>query len=168
MAYGPFLLLLWLLGQAEANSVMDCPIGCFCDTKNADNIPGGQGLKINCHPTLSATGTFDIKLPSNTIHLDLAKYGLREIKADTFAGLVHLQKLDLQGNNIDKIDNGAFRTLPKLEVLDMSRNKLRMIHGETFSGLVSLKRLKINDNSIQTVSDGSFEDLRSIEKVPSK
>lgn len=144
---------------------MDCPIGCFCDTKNAENIPGGQGLKINCHPTLSATSTFDIKLPSNTIHLDLAKYGLREIKAETFAGLVHLQKLDLQGNKINKIYSGAFRTLPKLEVLDLSRNNLRIINRETFSGLVSLKRLKINDNNIQTVSDGSFDDLRSIEKV---
>ena len=53
-------------------------------------------MKINCHPDLTVTGLFDIRLPTNTVQLDLTKYGIRQIKIQTFAGLVHLQKLDLQ------------------------------------------------------------------------
>lgn len=128
-------------------------------------ISGGQGLRINCHPDLSVTGSFDIRLPTNTIQLDLAKYGIRQIKAQTFAGLVHLKKLDLQGNKIQHIEDGAFRNLPKLEVLDLSRNSLKNINKETLAGLVSLYRLKLADNNIQTVENGSFGELRSLEKV---
>ena len=98
--------LIWLLFNfllASGSTHVDCPSACFCDSKNAEQIPGGVGLKINCHPTLGASDTFNIKLPSNTIQLDLAKYGLREIKSDTFSGLVYLQKLDLQGNSRSRL-----------------------------------------------------------------
>ena len=164
--------ITWLLfvlnfsGTVESlTTVPECPMGCFCDTKAIDTIPGGYGLKIQCYPTTTATGTFDIRLPSNTLALDLTKYGLTEIQADNFAGLVHLQKLDLQGNRIQSIENGSFRTLPKLEVLDLSRNSLKKIRRETLAGLASLQRLKLSDNSIRTIEEGSFYDLQSLKKV---
>ena len=117
-----------IVGIVQSSTVVpECPMGCFCDTKVIDTIPGGLGLKINCYPTTSATGTFEIRLPSNTVQLDLTKYGLTEVHVNNFEGLVHLQKLDLQGNKIKSIDPGAFRTLPKLEILDLSRNSLKKI-----------------------------------------
>ena len=70
-----------------------------------------------------------------------------------------------QGNKIQAIEDGAFRNLPKLEVLDLSRNSLKIINKETLAGLVSLQRLKLTDNNIQTLEEGSFDDLRSLEKV---
>ena len=165
--FGPLLIqALVNFCVVYGNSINDCPISCFCDTKSGiDSIPGGQGLKINCHPDLSETESFDIRLPSNTVQLDLAKYGISYIGMETFAGLVHLQKLDLQGNKIQNIENGAFRNLPKLEVLDLSRNSLKTIGKETFAGLVSLHRLKLADNNIQTLDEGSLDELRSLKKV---
>ena len=168
-SYGGLLLLhlgLFIITVAVGSEDPTvCPIGCFCDSKASEGLPGGQGLKINCHPTLSATGTFDIRLPANTVQLDLAKYGLKEITPETFVGLLHLQKLDLQGNKIHKIGDGSFRTLPKLEVLDLSRNSLKSIHKETFAGLASLQRLKLTDNNIQTLDSDSFIGLQSLAKV---
>lgn len=160
------ILSILSIAWVNGNVITDCPIGCFCDTKSVDSIPGGVGLKINCHPTASASGTFDIRLPSNTVQLDLSpKYGLERIKGNTFAGLVHLQKLDLQGNKIQLIESGAFRTVPKLEVLDLSRNRLSSLKKESLAGLVSLRRLKLTDNNLQTIYENSFDDLKSIEKV---
>ena len=164
--FGQVLIqILLYVNYVYGNEPNNCPKACFCDTKNVDTIPGGQGLQINCHPDLSVTGSFDIRLPTNTVQLDLTKYGIRQIRTQTFAGLVHLKKLDLQGNKIQDIEHGAFRNLPKLEELDLSRNSLKSIHKETLAGLVSLHRLKLADNSIQSLDEGSFDDLRSLEKV---
>ena len=163
---GLALVLFFFLGEVWTDeNILECPSACFCDTKNVDYIPGGQGLKINCHPTLSASNTFDIRLPTNTIQLDLAKYGIRHIASETFKGLVHLQKLDLQGNNIEKIEDGAFRILPKLEILDLSRNALTKIDRETLAGLVSLKRLRLADNNVNAIDANSFDNLQNLEKV---
>jgi Leucine-rich repeat (LRR) protein len=169
-SYGGLLVTFWVLIAisgtiGESNEASDCPVGCFCDSKASNAVPGGQGLKINCHPLKSTTGTFDVKLPKNTIQLDLAKYGLREIRQDTFAGLTYLEKLDLQGNKIAKIADGAFQGLKSLQVLDLTRNSLQSISRHTLSGLEALNRLKLADNNIQTIQEGSFNDLEAVVKV---
>ena len=165
--HGSQVLIAWIITLACVSAnVNDCPLTCFCDKKPFQSIPGGFGLKINCHPSVSESiSRFNIKLPTSTVQLDLSNYGLKEILSETFAGLVHLQKLDLQGNSIETINNGAFANLPKLEFLDLSRNSLEKVQRSTFAGLVSIKRLKINGNNIQTLEEGSFQSLRFLEKV---
>ena len=165
--YGSLALILWIitLNWVSAN-VIDCPLTCFCDKKPIQSIPGGFGLKINCHPSVSeSTARFKIKLPTSTIQLDLSNYGLKEILSDTFAGLVHLQKLDLQGNNIENINDGAFASLPNLEFLDLSRNSLTKVKRTTFAGLVSISKIKLNGNNVQTMEEGSLQSMKNLEKV---
>ena len=159
-----WLILHWLLVSGVQSN--DCPMTCFCDQKPVgDELPGGFGLKVHCLPSLdSDKDTFTIKLPTNTIQLDLANYGIKEINAETFMGLVHLQKLDLQGNKINAIAAGAFASLPKLQTLDLSRNELEQIDHDTFSGLVSLKRLKLSANNLTTLEEDCF-DLQALEKL---
>ena len=150
-------------------STNNCPMTCFCDQKpvGEETIPGGYGLKVHCLPSVESgkSSSFNIQLPSNTIHLDLANYGIKEIEAETFLGLLHLQKLDLQGNEINSIDGGAFASLPKLQNLDLSRNQLEKVEKGTFSGLVSLRRLKLNGNNLTTLEEDSFLPLKALEKV---
>ena len=163
------LIICTTLG-AFAISTNNCPMTCFCDQKPVGEeaaIPGGYGLKVHCLPSVDSgkSDSFNIRLPSNTIHLDLANYGIREIEAETFLGLLHLQKLDLQGNEINTIGAGAFASLPKLQNLDLSRNQLEKIEKGTFSGLVSLRRLKLNGNNLTSLEQDSFLPLKAIEKV---
>ena len=166
-SYGSRVLVLWIITlKCFSANVIECPLTCFCDKKPIQSIPGGFGLKINCHPSVSeSTAKFKIKLPTSTIQLDLSNYGLTEILSDTFAGLVHLQKLDLQGNNIENVNDGAFASLPNLEFLDLSRNSLEYVQRTTFAGLVSIKRLKLSGNNVQTIEEGSFQSMKSLEKV---
>lgn len=49
-----------------------------------------------------------------------------------FQGLSRLQSLDLQGNKLSAVDNGAWQNLPALTHLDISNNELRVMEPETF------------------------------------
>ena len=166
-SYGVYILLISLTvcQFSLCLNVPECPEGCFCTKKTTENIPGGIGFQIECRPTNTAKGTFEIRLPPSTVNLDLTNYGLKKIELDDFSGLVNLQKLDLQGNAIETIEPGSFRSLPKLEVLDLSRNKLQRIEQNTFDGLASLQKLKLTNNNIRTIRGGSFTELRSLKKV---
>ena len=129
----------------------------------ADDL-SGDGVRVNCHPL--AYGSVDFSsLPENTVHLDLARYGLDEITADMFRATPRLQKLDLQNNDIEHVEEDAFRGLERLRVLDMSRNKLEFVSSATFAGLTALERLKLSENRIQTLESGAFDDLRKLERL---
>ncbi len=88
-----------------AEKAGDCPAGCYCDVKRS----GAEvALKVNCHPLTSGAMDF-ASLPSNTFHLDMAKYGLKELRKDMFRTTPQLQKLDLQGNEIVSIEPSTFQ-----------------------------------------------------------
>ncbi len=127
-------------------------------------IPDGFGLRINCHPTTSGTLNFSL-LPSNTIVLDLAKYGLNTLPRDAFMSAPNLQQIDLQNNGISSIDPKTFKNLPNLKVLDLSYNSIEIITKSMFSNLRKLERLKLNSNKIETIENGSFDDLFSLVKI---
>ena len=45
---GPKLILCLInLLLVAGNDINDCPIACFCDTKNVDSIPGKIFLKFD-------------------------------------------------------------------------------------------------------------------------
>ena len=158
----PFLLAGLYLNPTAGSP--GCPPGCYCLKQRSELVPEGSGLKINCHPLSSGPLNFSL-LPSNTIQLDLAKYGLKDLGADAFESAPYLQKLDLQNNEISRIESGAFRSLQHLELLDLSRNSLRSVSAGMFSGLKKLERLKLNDNRLQTLENGSLDDLTSLNKL---
>ncbi len=167
MAPARLLLLLAafaaLFGSALAVAPK-CPAGCFCSGSGSGSGSSGGGSKVECYPM--ANGGVDFaSLPPDTVHLDLAKYGLKELTAGMFAATPRLEKLDLQNNGIEHVEEGAFDGLRSLQVLDMSRNGLEFVNSDMFSGLVSLQRLKITGNRIQTVESGAFDDLRALQKL---
>ena len=166
---GTFYASLCLLAAvvsltASVNSPVDCPPGCYCVERKSDLVPDKLGIRINCHPLLSGPLNFSL-LPSNTIQLDLTKYGLKSLSVNAFESATYLQKLDLQNNEIFRIEDGAFANLQHLELLDLSRNSLKSVTAGMFSGLKKLERLKLNDNRIQTVENGSFDGLAGLAKL---
>jgi len=146
------------------NTLAACPPGCYCVERKSDLVPDKLGIRINCHPLSSGPFNFSL-LPPNTIQLDLAKYGLKNLSANAFESATYLQKLDLQNNEIFHIEDGAFENLHHLELLDLSRNSLKSVTGGMFSGLKRLERLKLNDNRIQTIENGSLDGLVGLTKL---
>ena len=126
-----------------------------------------MALKINCHPLQQqAAGSMDFtSFPANTLTLDLANYGLKNLTYEMFISVPHLQKLDLQNNEISHIDDRVFESLSELTFLDLSRNKLKVVTTEAFKGLGRLDRLKLHDNQIKTLELGAFDDLKKLTKL---
>jgi len=152
-------VLAVLAAVASSSASLPCPAGCYCDDRES-------GVRVSCHPTAEGHLVQPwLSLPADTVHLDLAKYGLTEIVEGMFDNVPDLQKLDLQSNAIAHVDGGAFAALSRLQVLDLSRNLIEVVTTETFAGLVALKKLKLQENAIQTVEQGAFADLASLAKL---
>lgn len=157
-------LCLGTLGAQDDG--LTCPEeGCFCDSRNVAGIPGGIGLRISCHPLETTSGILSVRLPQFAYQLDVTKYGLTSVARDTFAGLIYLEKLDLQGNRIRHIADGSFADLGNLQVLDLSRNSLEVIAQNTFAGLEGLERLKLSDNRIKNMASGSLDHMPNLVKL---
>ena len=158
------LIVAILLCSSESQSnvgSVDCPAGCFCDTKKSDH---GEGVRVHC--VQLEDGDLDTgSLPNNTLQLSLSGYGLRAVGANFFSNMKHLEKVDLSGNKIKYLDEEALRGLSHLKTLDLSSNQLTVLTTDSLHGLAKLERLKLNNNKIQTIEFGAFSHLTNIQKI---
>jgi len=67
--------------------------------------------------------------------------------------------LNLTGNSISYIVDGAFNGTPQIRELYLDQNKLTRIRLLMFSGLKFLSRLDLSDNLISTIDNRSFQHL---------
>jgi len=72
---------------------------------------------------------------------------------------VSVNILNVTGNEISDIVDGAFNGTPELSELYLSQNRLTRIRASMFSGLKFLNRLDLSDNLISTIDIGSFQSL---------
>ena len=68
--------------------------------------------------------------------------------------------LNLTGNSISDIVDGAFNGTPQVRELYLDQNQLSRIRLLMFYGLSFLNRLDLSDNLISTIDNRSFESLR--------
>uniref|UniRef100_A0A3Q2G816 Leucine rich repeat containing 32 n=1 Tax=Cyprinodon variegatus TaxID=28743 RepID=A0A3Q2G816_CYPVA len=71
--------------------------------------------------------------------------------------LPYLEQLDLSGNQLDLISEGAFGNLARLEHLNLSRNRLSVSLGSNSKALGSLGRLRSLDISMNGLSNSAAE-----------
>jgi Leucine-rich repeat (LRR) protein len=71
---------------------------------------------------------------------------LKEVKANWFKDLAYLTYLDLNYNNIERIDKDIFLNAPNIVDLRLSGNRLVCLDLESLSKLNDLKRIFLNDN----------------------
>ncbi|XP_012728734.2 transforming growth factor beta activator LRRC32 [Fundulus heteroclitus] len=71
--------------------------------------------------------------------------------------LPYLEKLDLSGNQLDLISEGAFGNLARLKHLNLSRNRLSVNFGSNSKALGSLSGLRSLDISMNGLSNGAAE-----------
>ncbi|CAI9744462.1 adhesion G-protein coupled receptor G6-like isoform X2 [Octopus vulgaris] len=74
----------------------------------------------------------------------------------------NVEYLDLRGNNISTIKEGAFTGLSNLKQLALWSNSIPTINEGTFTGLSNLKGLYLFSNRIEKYEDGAFLFLPSI------
>ena len=106
----------------------------------------------------------------NLKNLSLCANWILDLKAEMWKGLESLQELTLCTNLFGpetQIHNGAFSSLPKLEILRLGSHGLRSVNAEMFRGLNSLRLLDIHDNHInkKIIEEGTFKYLVNLEHL---
>lgn len=96
---------------------------------------------------------------SNLKFLRLYECHLETITWEMFDGLVAMETLSLEGNDIIEIPEFAFYGMPNLKILILSNNKLTNIRSETLAGLFHLEHLDISRNQLHHLSDTTFAPL---------
>uniref|UniRef100_A0A8C2WTG0 Chondroadherin-like protein n=1 Tax=Cyclopterus lumpus TaxID=8103 RepID=A0A8C2WTG0_CYCLU len=140
-----FLLVLAPSSPVEAGK---CPKVCSCD---------GTKLTVTC------VGKNLTEIPPTvdeiTVKLELKNNNLQVLSRGAFILTPYLTHLNLQRCNINKVKEGAFRTLGRLVSLNLAYNRIDILYQESFDGLSSLKELHLDHNSVEEIQPGAFTQL---------
>ena len=99
---------------------------------------------------------------SGVSRLDVSRNHLVTLPEGVFDGLASLQQLSMQNNRLTGLPEGVFDGLTSLRWLYMHSNRLASLPDRAFDGLVSLERLVMTSNRIAELPDGAFDDLTSL------
>ncbi len=90
---------------------------------------------------------------------------LEDLRPKTFALAKRLNYLDLGSNNIGLIPEDAFQGAYNLKFLDLCCGKVSEIHKNAFSGLTSLEHIVLCGNQIKSLHKETFNELTSLNEV---
>jgi len=91
--------------------------------------------------------------------INLFNEGFTSINANTFVEFKNAKNLNLNSNNLKKIEADGFKGLNKLEVLNLSHNNpalFKTLNDESFNGLTALTGLNISNHNNKWVTDFNF------------
>ncbi|XP_053203674.1 G-protein coupled receptor GRL101-like isoform X2 [Panonychus citri] len=95
--------------------------------------------------------------------LDLRYNQIKIIESASFAGLVRLNSLLLDGNtNLSEIEPRAFIGLSELKILNITGSLVRTLRANVFMGLTNLQNLELRSNRLEVVESGCFTGLTSV------
>jgi Leucine-rich repeat (LRR) protein len=104
-------------------------------------------------------------LGSSLEELNVESNNLTRLESNTFQSLFKLRKLHLNSNKIQHLARHAFLGLVCLEELNLQDNKLLKIESGTFEPLAQLKQLRLFINQIRSVEVGTFRGLVTLEEL---
>lgn len=87
-------------------------------------------------------------------YMDLSYNYFKNLTAATFSGLIGLEWLSLNANQIGLIESSALNDLVKLKSLYLRYNKISNLHVDTFKKLTALEVLDLSMNNLKTISAG--------------
>ena len=85
------------------------------------------------------------------------------VPSKPFNRIQHLSYLNLQGNDIDELDNEPFKDLSKLEELNLNGCQLDNLQDYSLIGLDSLRKLDLSENNINTFPTKALNVLKHLE-----
>jgi len=81
---------------------------------------------------------------------------LKELAGEVFVELANLKHLDLSRNQIESIDQNAFKKMRELKVLNLAYNKLKSFESGTFLDLNHLRLLDLSFNQLSDIEPKLF------------
>lgn len=151
--------VVWCLTVFELLHLSSAIISCnksYLD--NATVKYGKDDIFDNIQTTSGVNGLND------AVVLFISNNELPELCKDSFDSYPKLQILDLSGNNIEKIEPGAFKNLSDDTILTLELNQLKEIQKEIFNGLKILA-LNLASNQISSIDPEAFDDMPNLEVI---
>lgn len=96
--------------------------------------------------------------------LDISGNEIGKIEKHTFQGLSNLVDLNLADNQIEHLDSEIFIHVPKLAKLNLSQNNIK-IEKSIWENLRNLRELDFSENMPQMLVTGVFSSLNQLEKL---
>lgn len=137
------------LGKLRHARIFDNNLG----EANIMTITPKQRIPKICQHTFS-------KIP-NINFLFLNSSGIEEIEGGSFINTKPFAVIDLNENNLTKIDRGVFNGL-KIKILKLKHNKIEEIHSDAFDNMTNLLILDLSLNEIVTIPVGLFKNSSRI------
>ncbi|XP_075795018.1 leucine-rich repeat and transmembrane domain-containing protein 1 isoform X3 [Pelodiscus sinensis] len=88
------------------------------------------------------------RLPPETLILQLQNNQIWRINQNAFSETPLLKIVDLSNNSLSNLSSGAFQGLQYIQVLNLTKNLIRYLDNKTFSSLPQLKELDLSFNNI--------------------
>ena len=85
------------------------------------------------------------------------------IPADAFSHLDACVELDIQGNDIDVIEGGAFRGMDGLLDLKILDNKISTVKTGAFDEMAEVRKFRLKGNNIDTIQTSAFRGLSNMQ-----
>ena len=126
-------------------------------------LPGCVGVCLkrckSVNAELSCTHAGCTAIPVDEIQPDTQQVSLQSNYISSVP-IIHVcssvRSLNLAGNGISHLANGAFRKCANLRVLCLTGNAIRRITSELFMGLGRLQRLFLNGNELEFIESNMF------------
>ena len=115
--------------------------------------------------TSGITNISTLTIPSNVSWLMLEYNSIPYIPYGYFVNMDSLLAIELDQNDISRIDDFAFSALTSLIKIDLIGNDLEIVTEKMFGMLYSLQDLRLYFNRIYFIEQGSFSDLNSLQTV---
>lgn len=127
--------------------------------------PSLISLRINRmrHTHLTALINISCSIPTVST-LQFRENNLLYVNLYLFQLCVNVTELDLSGNTIRNITDGAFRYLQGLKILSLSQNKLSSVPAAT-RNIPTLEELDLSKNDIKTLECHDFVNLTKLRKL---
>lgn len=123
-----------------------------------------SGTTVDCHGLgLKAVPK---NIPRSTERLELNGNNITRINKNDFSGLKQMRVLQLMENQINTVERGVFDDMKELERLRLNRNQLNSLPELLFQNNQALSRLDLSENAIQAIPRKAFRgatDLKNLQ-----
>ncbi|KAK7148029.1 hypothetical protein R3I93_012363 [Phoxinus phoxinus] len=122
-----------------------------------------SGTTVDCHGL--GLRTMPRNIPRNAERLELNGNNLTRINRNDLSGLKYLRVLQLMENQIGTVERGAFDDMRELERLRLNRNQLHQLPELLFQKNAALSRLDLSENFIQAIPRKAFRGATDIKNL---
>ncbi|KAM9797852.1 toll-like receptor 21 [Neosynchiropus ocellatus] len=128
--------------------------------------PWSRGTVFKCYRrTARSISAIVGDLPSSATNLTISLTPVKSIPEWSFANLTKLRSLQLDRNNISRVEPHAFRSLGHLRSLNLSCNNISELHPAVFEGLHNLTLLALTNNKLKTLPEGILLPLVNLKRL---